>query len=138
MRARRQGRRCGTEAANALAALIARSPVTCVERDVDQYGRVVAVCAVRGIDVNRWMVANGWAVGLAQGTETIGSLPLPQWQCTSPRFLSIWQHLPGGDDFLHPPPWAETGVKTPMAKTSANAHAKTDRINSVPHMSRGT
>ena len=54
--------RCGTEAANALAGFIDRSPVSCAEKDVDQYGRIVAVCAVRGTDVNRWMVANGWAV----------------------------------------------------------------------------
>ena len=36
-------------------------PVACEERDRDRYGRVVAVCTVGGRDLNRWMVAEGWA-----------------------------------------------------------------------------
>ncbi|MFT3687923.1 hypothetical protein [Paenirhodobacter sp.] len=27
-----------------------------------------------------------------------------------PVLLSMWQHWPGGDDFLHPPPWADAGA----------------------------
>ncbi len=52
---------CGREAARALARRIAGEPVTCPERDRDVYGRVVAVCTVGGQDLNRWMVAEGWA-----------------------------------------------------------------------------
>lgn len=67
-RCRKNGRtwRCGTDAAHALAGLIARAPVTCDERDIDRYGRIVATCLVRGIDINRWMVAEGWAVAYRQ------------------------------------------------------------------------
>ena len=54
--------RCGQQAALALSDQIASRPVECVPRDVDQYGRVVAVCSVAGDDLNAWMVRNGWAL----------------------------------------------------------------------------
>ena len=52
---------CGREATRALARRIGGRPVACEERDRDRYGRVVAVCTVGGLDLNRWMVAEGWA-----------------------------------------------------------------------------
>ena len=56
---------CGQEATWALANIIGRTWVTCVERDKDRYGRVVAVCKVggsRGLDVGSAMVMEGWAL----------------------------------------------------------------------------
>lgn len=58
--------RCGTEAANALAAKIGRAPVECRVSDKDRYGRFVARCFQRGEDLNGWLVANGWAVAYRQ------------------------------------------------------------------------
>ncbi|MDE0173437.1 MAG: thermonuclease family protein [Defluviicoccus sp.] len=52
---------CGREAARALASRIGDRRVSCEERDRDRYGRVVAVCAVAGLDLNEWMVSEGWA-----------------------------------------------------------------------------
>ena len=52
---------CGREATRALARRIGGRPVACEERDRDRYGRVVAVCTAAGLDLNRWMVAEGWA-----------------------------------------------------------------------------
>lgn len=54
--------RCGQKAALALADFIGRSPVRCEEQGVDRYGRVIAACYVRGEDIERWMVLNGWAL----------------------------------------------------------------------------
>lgn len=54
--------RCGQQAALALADKIGSSTVSCEERDVDRYGRVVAVCHTRGEDLNAWLVASGWAL----------------------------------------------------------------------------
>ena len=54
--------RCGQQASFALADRIGRAAVTCQPRDLDRYGRVVAVCFKGSEDLNRWMVANGWAV----------------------------------------------------------------------------
>jgi endonuclease YncB( thermonuclease family) len=44
-----------------LADRIGRASVSCRPRDLDRYGRVVAVCFKGNEDLNRWMVANGWA-----------------------------------------------------------------------------
>lgn len=54
--------RCGSEAANRLADLIGRRPVTCSQKGVDRYKRVIAACVVGGTDINGWLVANGWAL----------------------------------------------------------------------------
>ena len=54
--------RCGQQASFALADRIGRAPVSCQPRDLDRYGRVVGVCFKGSEDLNRWMVANGWAV----------------------------------------------------------------------------
>lgn len=56
---------CGTSATSALAQMIGTHLVVCQQRDVDRYKRIVAVCHLAGPDgqnVNRWMVANGWAL----------------------------------------------------------------------------
>ena len=56
---------CGFEATNALAFFIARNWVTCVERDIDRYRRVVAICYAGGIggpDIGERMVREGWAL----------------------------------------------------------------------------
>ena len=54
--------RCGQQAALALSDRIGRATVRCEPRDRDRYGRVVAVCFKGAEDLDRRMVANGWAV----------------------------------------------------------------------------
>lgn len=54
--------RCGQQSSFALADRIGRATVRCQARDRDRYDRVVAVCLKGNEDLNRWMVANGWAV----------------------------------------------------------------------------
>jgi hypothetical protein len=36
--------------------------VTCNRKNKDQYGREVAVCKLGGLDLNGWLVENGYAV----------------------------------------------------------------------------
>jgi endonuclease YncB( thermonuclease family) len=54
--------RCGQDAAFALAARIGRAPVSCEIRDVDRYGRLIAICSQDGQNLNAWLVESGWAV----------------------------------------------------------------------------
>jgi endonuclease YncB( thermonuclease family) len=42
--------------------LIGRRTVTCHERDVDRYGRIVGRCLVGEVDINKWLVAQGLAL----------------------------------------------------------------------------
>ncbi len=53
---------CGVEAANKLRSLIGGRAIDCVERDVDQYERVVAVCTTGATDLNAAMVRAGLAL----------------------------------------------------------------------------
>ncbi len=53
---------CGKDAANALADKIAHRPVTCEDLGRDRYKRIIARCTVAGEDLEKWMVANGWAL----------------------------------------------------------------------------
>lgn len=54
--------RCGQQSAFALAERIGRAAIRCSARNRDRYSRIVAVCFKGSEDLNRWMVANGWAV----------------------------------------------------------------------------
>lgn len=53
---------CGRRAAFALADFLGQRTVRCQEKDRDRYGRVVAVCSVGGVEINRWLVEQGWAL----------------------------------------------------------------------------
>ena len=59
---RREEWRCGWEATNALANIVGKHWVSCIEKDIDRYERVIAVCKVGPIDLSAWMVVNGWAL----------------------------------------------------------------------------
>jgi endonuclease YncB( thermonuclease family) len=65
--------RCGQQAALALSDQIGSKSVDCVRRDVDQYGRVVAVCSAGGEDLNAWMVRHGWALAYRHYSTAYGS-----------------------------------------------------------------
>ena len=58
------GRRydCGYNATRALAQKIAGETVNCEQRGTDRYGRIVGICRVGDVDLNAWMVREGWAV----------------------------------------------------------------------------
>ncbi|MGX7927749.1 thermonuclease family protein [Tsuneonella sp. HG094] len=53
---------CGEEAARQLGSLIAGQQVVCRGRGNDDYGRTIAVCQASGLELNRTMVQQGWAV----------------------------------------------------------------------------
>jgi endonuclease YncB( thermonuclease family) len=53
---------CGRNARAALRRLLGSGLVTCVGSERDRYGRFLAVCRVRGIDINAAMVRDGHAV----------------------------------------------------------------------------
>lgn len=53
---------CGHNATEALVAILGGLEPTCEPRDRDRYGRTVAVCRARGIDIGAEMVRQGWAL----------------------------------------------------------------------------
>ncbi|WP_076367708.1 thermonuclease family protein [Phaeovulum vinaykumarii] len=63
---------CGKDAAFALANKIGRAPISCDVSGTDRYRRSVAVCSLRGEDLNGWLVENGWAVAYRRyGTDYV-------------------------------------------------------------------
>ena len=57
-----QSWRCGQQATSALSNFIAGRLVRCEQRDIDQYGRIVAVCYAGDDNLNAKMVHEGWAM----------------------------------------------------------------------------
>ncbi|MXO75758.1 thermonuclease family protein [Altererythrobacter aerius] len=53
---------CGEASARQLRSLVEGQQVACLVRGLDNYGRSVAVCSARAMELNRTMVAAGWAV----------------------------------------------------------------------------
>jgi endonuclease YncB( thermonuclease family) len=58
--------RCGQQAALALSDKIGRATIRCERRDIDRYKRIVAVCRLGDVDLNAWMVREGWAISYRQ------------------------------------------------------------------------
>lgn len=54
--------RCGQESAFVLTDLVSNSTVTCIKKDTDRYGRMVAQCFARSVNLNEAMVKTGWAL----------------------------------------------------------------------------
>ena len=53
---------CGVGAKEAIVALIDGQQVRCEKRDMDRYGRIVAVCFANEINLNASLVAGGWGL----------------------------------------------------------------------------
>jgi endonuclease YncB( thermonuclease family) len=53
---------CGRRSREALARLAAGGAIECAGWERDRYGRLLGVCTVGGIDLNRRQVEEGWAV----------------------------------------------------------------------------
>lgn len=54
---------CGTRATRELRNYIRGREVTCEEKALDRYKRVLAICKLPdGSDINAWMVRQGWAI----------------------------------------------------------------------------
>lgn len=102
--------RCGQGAALALSDKIGSAAVGCEERDVDRYGRIVAVCYAQGADLNAWMVASGWALAYRQYSRDY----VQQEETAAVAMHGIWQGV-----FV--PPWEWRRGKRLATEEVANA-----------------
>lgn len=65
--------RCGQKSAFALADMIGRTVVSCEPKDRDRYKRTIAVCFKGDINLNAWIISQGWAVAFRKyGNDYIG------------------------------------------------------------------
>ena len=101
--------RCGQQASLALADKIGRRTVSCEQRDIDRYKRIVAVCRAGGEDLNAWMVSQGWALAYRHYSADY----IRQEDGASRRKLGIWR-----GDFVAPWEWRRgTRLATGAART---------------------
>jgi len=97
--------RCGQRAALALQDLIGRRIVTCNERDVDRYGRVISQCSVGDIDINEWLVAQGLALAYKRYSR--------DYVATEEEALTQPASAPARPPILTSPPDAATVLSDP-------------------------
>lgn len=112
--------RCGQQASLALADKIGSAPVTCATKDVDRYGRTVAVCRQNGVDLNEWLVSRGHAVAYARySTDYVAN----EGQAKAEK-RGIW-----GGAFTIPSEWRkankESGARQNNARPAAPAITST-------------
>ena len=88
--------RCGSTAANALAAWINRNPVTCISEGKDRYQRILGKCSVRGQSLQDWLVRNGHAVAYREYSPEFVSAEIAARQAKA----GIW-----AGEFVMPSDW---------------------------------
>jgi endonuclease YncB( thermonuclease family) len=86
---------CGRTARAALRRLLAGGLATCVSAARDRYGRPLAVCRVRGIDIGAAMVRDGQAVAFGAYTREEAE--------AKARYAGIW-----AGEFERPRDWRAT------------------------------
>ena len=59
----------GEAAARELRGLIGTSAVSCTGHEIDQFGRLLAVCTTAGMDLGKLMVAQGWAMAFRRYSD---------------------------------------------------------------------
>jgi endonuclease YncB( thermonuclease family) len=60
---------CGEASSEELRSMIGGYELSCSGDEIDTYGRLVAVCTIAGIDLNKTMVAQGWATAFKRYSE---------------------------------------------------------------------
>ncbi len=58
----RKNWRCGQEATKRLRRFIKRRKISCKGDHYDKHNRLLAFCTVGGVELNKWMIIEGWAV----------------------------------------------------------------------------
>tara|TARA_B100001996_G_scaffold267690_1_gene209183 strand:- start:502 stop:978 length:477 start_codon:yes stop_codon:yes gene_type:complete len=53
---------CGKQSTEELKKIINNQSLECTVSDIDIYNRYVAICLVNELNLNQWMVKNGWAI----------------------------------------------------------------------------
>ena len=89
--------RCGQEATNALKKKINGKSVLCkVQSKLDRYKRYIGVCFLDDIDLNKWMVRNGYAVAYRKYSNDY----IEDENYAKKNKIGLWS-----GNFIHPEKW---------------------------------
>ena len=84
---------CGKQSTKELKNLINNKKVECNVNDIDRYNRYVAICYVNEININQWMVKNGWAIAYRYYSEDY----VLEEKYANDKKLGIWK-----SEFIEP------------------------------------
>ena len=89
--------RCGQEATSALIKKINRKTVICkVQEKLDRYKRYIGVCFLEDINLNKWMVRNGYAVAYRRYSKDY----IQDENYAKKNKIGLWS-----GNFIHPEKW---------------------------------
>jgi endonuclease YncB( thermonuclease family) len=89
--------RCGQEATSALIKKINRKKVVCkVQEKLDRYKRYIGVCFLEDINLNKWMVRNGYAVAYRRYSKDY----IQDENYAKKNKIGLWS-----GNFIHPEKW---------------------------------
>lgn len=124
---------CGDAASRRLRELVERHTVTCEQKDVDGYGRVVAVCSAGGRDVGEAMVRSGMALAYRRFSDDY----VPAEDAARRERAGLWQ-----GEFVPPWDWRERDARSrtrgaatdrrPGCDIKGNVNGRGQRIYHVP------
>lgn len=106
---------CGTEARAALAGIVGRQRLVCEVRDVDRYGREVAVCAAGGADVAALMVRQGMALAYRRYSRRY----VPEEAAAQAAGVGVW-----GSTYVAPEAYRQQGQAPVQAVPDAGCAIK--------------
>ena len=88
---------CGEEPTNALKRKIGGKPVSCKVQDkLDRYKRYIGVCFLGNVDLNKWMVINGYAVAYRRYSKDY----IEDENYAKKKKIGLWSGY-----FIHPKKW---------------------------------
>ena len=87
---------CGIMATNKLKKLIDNKTIKCISENKDRYNRYLSTCYLKKIDINSWLVKNGYAVAYRRYSKKY----ILDEQHAKKNKLGIWQGT-----FQNPEEW---------------------------------
>ena len=88
---------CGKDATDALTKKIDGNRVSCkVRNKLDRYKRYIGVCFIEGVNLNKWMVRNGYAVAYRKYSKNY----IEDENYAKKNKLGLWS-----GSFIHPEKW---------------------------------
>ena len=88
---------CGEEATIALIKKIGGKSVTCeLQNNLDRYKRYIGVCFLEDVDLNKWMVRNGYAVAYRRYSKKY----IEDENYAKKNKIGLWS-----GNFIHPEKW---------------------------------
>lgn len=121
---------CGKLATNALSSFVRGKQLRCEGRERDRYGRLIAKCFIKKIDINEQMILNGWALAYRKYSHDY-----IQQESVAKKFKQgIWK-----GDFTQPWQWRRGKRLADFSETDlisctikGNVNAKGERIYHLP------